>query len=504
MPDSSNTTKPIDFAELKDFIDKVRIEVLSTDSSKLNDAQNAFLKDIPAELNEYLIDILPALEANLKESQIIIDALIQKKSKTEEEKTEVIVALERKKQTEEILKAVIQDIFVKACSAPKIEIEQLLEFQKKFSIDGKDFDYSKKSSNPFAASLACNRSVEDLQKLVNEGNCNPKFTDENGNNLAHYVAELQAGENAMKFAKDNGVDIGAKNKDGITALDIAKRNGDEKLAGFLENNTTRESFASRQRQAPRRQLKPMARTASTKTNTTQINTQDIYFEDENVSKKDGQNKENWLQFKTTDNDIDLDLEEPFDFDLFLENIQSAFQKIEDISSNSALNLDDLKDREKALSKAEEILGIEIDGKNINQILVLAILCNCSMLANLLVNHGADVNYQDNGKSIVEIAIERGASDSLVVKMIGLANEKTQQSALVQLKIAEQNRHINTTNIKEILAQAGLFSNSTLDPQEFTKSTPSPREVRYPFGTQTFPRELESILQTETAAVKTIR
>lgn len=197
-------------------------------------------------------------------------------------------------------------------------------------------------------------------------------------------------------------------------------------------------------------------------------------------------------------------EEPFDFDLFLENIQSAFQKIEDISSNSALNLDDLKDREKALSKAEEILGIEIDGKNINQILVLAILCNCSMLANLLVNHGADVNYQDNGKSIVEIAIERGASDSLVVKMIGLANEKTQQSALVQLKIAEQNRHINTTNIKEILAQAGLFSNSTLDPQEFTKSTPSPREVRYPFGTQTFPRELESILQTETAAVKTIR
>lgn len=416
-----NNQQYYDIEYLQNFIQELAQTSAKRDLSALTVQQRLAIENSPFLLAKYLLEV--------------------GKIKEQLEKEEInLTVTAKKREAEEKLKDIIVNVFIQAC-ASEMQMEQVLQLKDNFDLDAKDLNNfrGEPQVNPLTAALAGNRNAADIDALAKEG-CNIHFKDHDGNNFAHYGAKYGVEDEVMKYAIDNGVDINAKNNLGKTPVDVAKENGNENTKDFLVENGAMSSLTlemaakGRKMAAQGRAMMAPRKPAATVTQTTktqpinQIPDQNFieFLEDE--FKQDNVKAPTYENYSQQYEDVkDLELQEmALEAPELSKNDLLVLQGIDDFLQHNRTEIAEEPDL--LLAEIEKALGFEVDGANINDLLLIAVKSNTSMLATLLLNCGADVNHMSGGKTIFEIAVEKGASSSLLQNMAGRANGKTLEAA----------------------------------------------------------------------------
>ncbi len=132
---------------------------------------------------------------------------------------------------------IAREVFIISCASNK-PMQECLQFHKKcgFGVEElNDFSKDDPSLNPLAASLTGGRDQKETKQLIKVG-AEVNFKSATGNNLAHFAAAIGVNDKMMKFLIDEGVEINAENKHGMTVRDIASLGGHQKLSSCVEEN----------------------------------------------------------------------------------------------------------------------------------------------------------------------------------------------------------------------------------------------------------------------------
>ena len=131
---------------------------------------------------------------------------------------------------------IAHEIFIIAC-ASTLSAEDVEAFFAVCNLSVEDLNKFGKSGrfNALAAALAGARSKKYLQWLIEIG-ANINFQSPDGNNLAHFAATIGAENEMMQFLIEQGADINATNKMGMTVMDLVMITGHQGLHDLLKEN----------------------------------------------------------------------------------------------------------------------------------------------------------------------------------------------------------------------------------------------------------------------------
>ena len=378
------------------------------------------LKSMPAKLQAYLQE-LQALEKEKK-----LDEL----NKTQQK------PIEKRQKIQDRIEKIANEIFIISCASNN-SLEKSLKFHEKCGLDKEFSKFGECGLSPLMAAMLSGKSTEDLQTLLNLG---ARINEKNayGFTVLDFAEMVGVGSEVTGFLKENGarsLNSDQQKEEGLQR----EREREEKLERDLEKSQKRD--LERERIAQREEFQRERFEQEQIMIARSMMALELYEElmearrHEEIAAREKQENDQESSVKAVVENFERDLELPkVEVELVQEKVrdpsESSFEILEQerkISSDLETQIDpfqipefddesgssedeksQIKENKTAIElEIERILDVDIDKVNINELLFNSVKDGQPMLAVLLIHCGANVNYCQGDKSVLDMAIEKG-------------------------------------------------------------------------------------------------
>ena len=386
------------------------------------------LKSMPAKLQAYLQE-LQALEKEKK-----LDDEINKTQQKPSEKRQKI---------QDRIEKITNEIFIISCASNN-SLEKSLKFHEKCGLDKEFSKFGECGLSPLMAAMLSGKSTQDLQTLLNLG---ARINEKNayGFTVLDFAEIVGIGSEVTGFLKENGarsLNSDQQKEEGLQR----EREREEKLERDLEKSQKRD--LERERMAQREEVQRERFEQEQIMIARSMMALELYEEliearrQEEIAAREKQENGQEFPLKAVVENFERDVEPlKVEVELVQEKVrdpsESSFEILEQerkISSDLETQIDPFQipefDDESGSSEDEKpqiqenktaieleierILDVDIDKVNINELLFNSVKDGQPMLAVLLMHCGADVNYRQGDKSVLDMAIEKGNSSLIAV------------------------------------------------------------------------------------------
>lgn len=487
--------------DVENFIKKLQDDFAQRDFTQLSPQQAQVLAAMPRKLQEYLQ---------------IIEQIKKEKARDKNIKDPTRIA-EKQKENAEKLQKLSKEVLIIACAASdKIPMKDVLKFAEDAKIkDTKNLsEFSNANGlNPLAAALAGNRNPQDLKDLIEAG-ADVNAKSPLGENAAHFAAKFNVKPELFNVLTEVNppVDLNAKNAAGMTPRDIAVINGNEVLdKAMAEKGGKLDFVAQQQKQAQEEEKLERAQLRRQMREERSRNLQEEKPNKSPSSSAQGDNKLQEAQKQAQEaakkqmelaaqrenimNALAMAEERMANYLKAQKDKKAADQKLTTEKSKEQAEIDAKSAAELAAKNAEikpatqepvvsnqektkeigkpekEFLkqfGIDLEKHSIHTLLFHAASQGQTMVAQMLLTMGADVNHKENGKTIFEAALNNNNP-----ALVGILTARVSPESL---KLAtEKNSNIGNKELseKEIEKETRQSKDNSMNPPENLKGKLEP-------------------------------
>lgn len=370
------------------------------------------LKSMPAKLQAYLQE-LQALEKEKK-----LDDEINKTQQKPSEKRQKI---------QNRIEKITNEIFIISCASNN-SLEKSLKFHEECGLDKEFSKFGECGLSPLMAAMLSGKSTQDLQKLLNLG---AQINEKNayGFTVLDFAEIVGIGSEVTGFLKENGarsLNSDQQKEEGLQR----EREREEKLERDLEKSQKRD--LERERMAQREEVQRERFEQEQIMIARSMMALELYEEliearrQEEIAAREKQEsvvkpvvEVELVQEKVPDPSESsfeiLEQERKISSDLETQIDPFQIPEFDDESGSSEDEKPQIQENKTAIElEIERILDVDIDKVNINELLFNSVKDGQPMLAVLLMHCGADVNYRQGDKSVLDMAIEKGNSSLIAV------------------------------------------------------------------------------------------